>query len=1086
MSSRKFVMLPFLHGLLCALALVGQTAHAQNTITTVAGGGPNNDGSPAENLCFPNRFAGLHAGNWYVVTCNRIYSVTPQGQWTAVAGTGEWGYGGDGGAATSAKLGTPLGGFVDSLGNIFIADTDNNRIREVVAATGVISTVAGGGSSRVFLGGDGGPALSASIVEPKGLFVDGAGNIFIAESRGSRIREVSAATGNIQTVAGIMQPSASSPVVGYNGDGIPATSAKLFTPQGVFADGVGNIFIADYHNNRVREIVKSTGLIQTIAGTGTSGYSGEGMSATSAELFQPSAVFVDGSGNIFIADTGNGRIREVSGGVISTIAGNGNAYPPSGAFSVPYTVSLDGAGNLFVTDGIGIDELIVATNATVNLAKNVAFGNSCAGGLTPASTITFSGPTSVSVDASGNIFFAGGYCVQELVAATGAIKTMAGNGTFGFSGDGGPATSAQLSNPSVFVDEPGNIFIADSGNSRVREVLASTGNIQTVAGNGSVPGFNFTSGPATAVPLNSPQSLFVDSSGNIFIADDGYGQILEVVAATGMIQSVVGMGNFVSPMGLFLDGTGNIYIADTGDNRVLKVDAVTGTVQTIAGSPSGTAGFSGDGGPATSALFNFPNAIVVDGSGNVFISDGTNHRIREVFAGSGIIQTVAGSGVEGFAGDGGPATSAQLNYPSGLTIGLLGNLIIADANNARVRSVAGIATPLVRAVTLSTASIVFPAQIVSTASAAQSTTITDFGKLSVAITSIPTITGADASDFAIQNGTTTCTNGATLTQNNSCTITLTFTPSGPGSRTASLSIFDNAFGSPQTVSLSGTGAPVVTLSPNSFTFSSQSVSSASASQKFTLTNNGSKPLAISNLSITGTNSGDFQKGVDTCGSGLPAGGTCTIPITFDPMASGSRSAQLRVSDNASGSPQTASLKGNGVDISLVAATRGATSATLTAGQTATYNLQIMPSGFSGTVSLSCSGAPAAAACSVVPTSISLSGSAVAPFTVTVTTTARSLGVPGGSLFVEPRMPRPLLVALFFVALLGTLGTFRTKVRLRFVLPALLILFAASVFEGCGGGPKPSNTGTPTGTSSLTVNASSNSVSRTLQLSLTVN
>jgi hypothetical protein len=414
-----------------------------------------------------------------------------------------------------------------------------------------------------------------------------------------------------------------------------------------------------------------------------------------------------------------------------------------------------------------------------------------------------------------------------------------------------------------------------------------------------------------------------------------------------MIQSVVGTGNFVSPMGLFVDGTGNIYIADTGDNRILEVDAVTGTVQTIAGSPSGTAGFAGDGGPATSALFNFPNAIVVDGSGNVFISDTTNNRIREVFAGSGIIQTAAGSGVEGFAGDGGPATSAELNYPTGLTIGLLGNLIMADSNNARVRSVAGIATPLVRAVTLSTAAIVFPAQIVSTTSAARSITITDFGKLSAAITSTPTIAGADASDFAIQNGTTTCTNGATLTQNNSCTITITFTPSGPGSRTASLSIFDNAFGSPQTVSLSGTA----------------------------------------------------------------------------------------------------------VDFSLIAATGGTTSAMVMAGQTATYNLQIMASGFSGTVSLSCFGAPAAATCSVVPTSISLRGNAVAPFTVTVTTTARSLGVPEGSLFGEPRLPRSLLLAFLFVALLGSLSTFQTKVRLRFVLPALLVPLRGVIFRGLRWGPE---------------------------------
>jgi sugar lactone lactonase YvrE len=293
-----------------------------------------------------------------------------------------------------------------------------------------------------------------------------------------------------------------------------------------------------------------------------------------------------------------------------------------------------------------------------------------------------------------------------VVAATGNIQTVAGNGTFGFSGDGGPAINATLHSPTgVFVDRFGNIFIADTGNSRVREVVAATGNIQTVAGNGTF-GFSGDGGPAISAALSGPEGVFLDSSGNIFIADSGNQRIREVAAATGNIQTMAGNGTFgfggdggpatnatfFDPSDLSVDCSGNIFIADSGNQRIREVVAATGFIQTVAG--NGTFGFSGDGGPATNAELAQPTGVYVDSSGNLFIVDTYNSRIREVVAATGIIQTVAGNGTFGFSGDGGPATSAELDLRVGFSNGITGdrhgNLLIAEESNSRIRRISGL------------------------------------------------------------------------------------------------------------------------------------------------------------------------------------------------------------------------------------------------------------------------------------------------------------------------------------------------------------------------------------------------------------
>jgi sugar lactone lactonase YvrE len=332
---------------------------------------------------------------------------------TTVAGGGFSGLG-DGGPATSAQLFRPSGVALDAAGNLFIADTYNNRIRKV-SASGVITTVAGTGTSGY--SGDGGPATSAKLYNPWGVAVDGAGNLFIADTLNHCIREVSV-SGVITTVAG-------TGTYGYDGDGGAATSAQLWFPQGVAVDAAGNLFIADTYNNRIRE-VSASGVITTVAGTGTSGYSGDGGPATSAQLAHPSGVAVDGAGNLFIVDTDNHRIRKVSTlGVITTVAGNG---------SLGYS-----------------------------------------GDNGPATSANLYFPSGVAVDGAGNLFIADTYTnrIRE-VSVSGVITTVAGTGTEGYSGDGGAATSAQLWFPQgVAVDAAGNLFIADTYNNRIRKVDAA-------------------------------------------------------------------------------------------------------------------------------------------------------------------------------------------------------------------------------------------------------------------------------------------------------------------------------------------------------------------------------------------------------------------------------------------------------------------------------------------------------------------------------------------------------------------------------------------------------------------------------------
>ena len=572
----------------------------------------------------------------------------------------------------SAGIGKVSGVAVDSARNVFVSIPIFHIVLRLDAVTGVLTLAAGNGTPG--FSGDNGPATSAQLFQPHGLAVDSAGNLYIADTL-DRIRKVS--NGVITTVAG----GGSS--LGDNG---PATSAQLSSPDDVAVDSAGNLYIADSLHGRVRKVSK--GLITTVAGNGTLGFSGDSGPATSAQLAHPEGITVDSAGNLYIAERNNSRVRKVSDGVITTVAGNGtfgfsgdNGPATSAQLDEPLSVAVDSAGNLYIADRR--NRIRKVSNGVIT---TVAGGGSSLGDNGPATSAEFS-PGGIALDSAGNLYIADSLNHRVRMVSKGLITTVAGNGTVWFSGDNGPAISAQLYNPrDLALDPAGNLYIAD-GNDRVRKV--SNGVITTVAGGGASFRDNV---PAISGQLQDPHGVAVDSAGNLYIADT-LDRIRKV--SNGVITTVAG-GGFNDPAtgddgpatsaqllgeeGIAVDSASNLYIADSLHYRVRKVSK--GVITTIAG--NGTKGLRGDNSPATRAELNKPIAVAVDSAGDLYIADG-NNRIRKVS--KGVIATIAGNGTKGFGGDNGPATSAQLNGPEAIAVDSAGDLYIADSLNNRVRKV---------------------------------------------------------------------------------------------------------------------------------------------------------------------------------------------------------------------------------------------------------------------------------------------------------------------------------------------------------------------------------------------------------------
>jgi len=563
-------------------------------------------------VSYPTDVVFDRSGNLYISDhyCHCVRKVSTQGIITTAVGIkagGNGGNGGDGGPATSARLNEPSGLAFDSFGNLYIADRSNSRIRKVtttgiistfafvpypgfvaidsadslyvssgvptviykITSAGLVSTFAGGGSSDE---GDGGPATSARIFA-SGLELDAQGNLYIVESH--RIRKV--------TPAGIISTVAGSGVVGFTGDGGPAIAASVNTGAGggyypgIAVDPSGNLYFSDSGNDRVRKVTLA-GTITTFAGGGAN--PGDGGLALTADLSQPQDVTLDSAGNLYIADTGNARVRKVTAdGRISTLAGNGtygfsgDGGPATAAAVAPWSIAVDSTGNLYVSDPSRVRH--VSPSGIVRTVMTFPEPN-------PGNS---SGNFGLATDASGNLYAAaGGYHRVFKVAPGGVVSTIAGDGSIGYSGDGGPAASAQMNNPSgVALDTSGNLYIAECGNHIIRKVSAS-GLISTVAGDGSI-GQSGDGGPALSAKLGCPRDLAVDAVGNLYFSDNHFEILIRKVDPAGVISTVAGGGTQsisegnlatgvkfgLSIPGMSLDPSGNLYVADSTNHRIRKI-----------------------------------------------------------------------------------------------------------------------------------------------------------------------------------------------------------------------------------------------------------------------------------------------------------------------------------------------------------------------------------------------------------------------------------------------------------------------------------------------------------------------------------
>jgi uncharacterized protein (TIGR03437 family) len=468
-----------------------------------------------------------------------------------------------------------------------------------------IQTIAGTGSATY--GGDGGPAKLASINVAVDVSTDRSGNLFIADQNNQRIRKI-APDGTISTVAG-------NGIQGFAGDGGPAINAELYNPTGVFADNLGNIYIADVGNQRIRKVDPS-GTITTIAGNGAKGYGGDGGPAVNATFYNCVRVALDLAGNVVIADQSNHRVRRItSDGVINTIAGNGVGTPQNGAFSGdggpainaslnnPTAIAFDGTGVLYIADQFNMRIRKVGLDGTITtIAGNGSAGYAGDGGSALAASLNF--PGAITVDAGGNIYFNDDQnFVTRRVSTTGTITTVAGNGKAGFSGDGGPATSASLSgNFGLVFDTSGNLYIADSQNNRIREVYAETSP-------GKAPGIT----PAGVVPIYSTSTTIQPGS---WISIYGTNLAPSTMTWGGNFPTTLG-GTSVKinnkPAYIFFVSSGQIDVQAPDDTQ-------TGTVPVVVTTGGGTT-------TSTVTLDQFGPSLCVNGgkyvAGVIVRSDGS-------------------------------------------------------------------------------------------------------------------------------------------------------------------------------------------------------------------------------------------------------------------------------------------------------------------------------------------------------------------------------------------------------------------------------------------------------------------------------
>lgn len=682
------------------------------------------------------------------------------------------------------------------------------------------------------------------------------------------------------------------------------------------------------------------------------------------------------------------------------------------------TCAMQAQGILTITPG----------RAASTIAGTGTIGYAGDGGAATAATLA--NPRAIAYDLQGDLFLAdsSNHVIRE-ISPSGTMSTVAGTGVEGYSGDGGAATAAQLDTPTgVAVDSSGNVYIADSHNHRVREV--SGGNIVTVAGTG-ISGFSGDGGAATAAQLALPSGVAVDGSGNVYIADTNNHRIREI--ANGNIATIAGDGEEMyagdggaatsaaldSPTGVAVDSSGNVYIADRHNHRIREVTA--GTISTVAGSGAATfsGGFSGDGLASTSATLAKPTAVRVDLSGNLYIADTNNQRIRQVNPQSGgtSITTIAGTGEQSFGGVSGPLTGAILNAPKGITTDVAGDVVIADTLNQRLR--AG-----------TDPTLIFASGGIGVASSAQTVNLTNSGSRPLTVSSI-----AFSGPFSATTTGSCSSAPITLAAGASCSENIQFVPVAVGAAKGAV-VFGGAGNVPQTVLLVGTG--VVATSTVKLTTSAPG--GALAGQPVTFT------AVVSTLGSTPTGTVAFVDGTTTL-STVTLSASAVASFTTSRLADGTQSITAVYSGNAGyGASSSGALTEFIEDFALTPAGAVSAGVTVVPGSTGTFNLMLSPvdGPFGIPITLAATGLPAGATVTFTPSAITL-GTSSTNVTMQIQT-AQTQGA------LQGRMSKTVALALLLLPFAARVRRRTRGMRLLTLsLVCLAGLAAVGALSGCGSG-----------------------------------
>jgi sugar lactone lactonase YvrE len=667
--------------LLIVIMTAGSGLQAQ-LVSSLAGRGSAENG-PGLTATFksPNGIVVDSKGNLYVADYenNIIRKISPTGEVSNFAGSGL--YGKTDGEGVNARFNTPQGLAIDSDDNIYVSDNQNCSIRKITSA-GVVSTVAGGTCGYA----SDGPAAEAIFYGPQGMAIDAGKNIYVADANNHKIRKIST-EGIVTTLAGSGNAGSA--------DGVGAEAGFNY-PNSLFAAADGNIYVTDAGNNKIRKI-SPEGVVTTVAGSGTAGNTdGTG---TSASFSYPGGIVGDASGNLFVADCGNHVIRKITRtGEVTTFAGDGSfsSYEGTGinaGILDPTGIALSASGDFYVTSQFDGRILKVTSSAVVTI---VAGSDSYGKNDGSAAIARFTKPAALTVDLSGSIYVADyGNNVIRKISAAGVVSTFAGSG--GLGDTDGPGNTAKFRRPKgVATDAAGNVYVADEGNNKIRKI-SPDGLVSTLAGNGTA---GSADGQGTAAGFEWPSGVAVDSSGNVYVAErykirkvtpDG---VVSTIAGSGTSGNKDGTGDAASfsfPAGIAVDATGVLYVADTQNYNVRKITK-DGVVSTYAG----TGKLGKADGLSKEAGFFQPKGVAVDKKGNVYVADDINNKIRKIST-DGIVSTYVGIGTTGSVD--GPGSLAAFRRPAGVAIDAGGNLYVAEEDNNKIRKITPLAEQTITGLT---------------------------------------------------------------------------------------------------------------------------------------------------------------------------------------------------------------------------------------------------------------------------------------------------------------------------------------------------------------------------------------------------